>query len=344
MENKTASVSLRMISEAAGVSRMTVSLALRNHPSLPAATRTRIQKLAGQMGYCANPELSKLMTAVRRSRNPERQEVLAFLNSLPPQEAQFSPYPRAVLTGAVQRAQTIGYRVEVVHLNEPGMTGRRASTLLTARGVRGVLIGPLRFGIGHLSLRWADFSAVAVTHSLARPRLHRVCPNHVQGMTLVLQQLRRLRYRRVGLVLNTNTDRRVGFNWKAMFLIYQQSVPASQRIPPLIPPGGDIPLPALQAWYQRHKPDVIVSTANEYFVHISQLGVRIPEQLGFVALDYCKTDCDLATLDQNYTAIGAAGVDLLTGLLHRNERGIPAVTQTVQLDGIWRPGRTLRQT
>jgi LacI family transcriptional regulator len=44
------SVSMQDIALAAGVSKNTVSLALRNSPELPAGTRKRIAALAAKMG------------------------------------------------------------------------------------------------------------------------------------------------------------------------------------------------------------------------------------------------------------------------------------------------------
>jgi hypothetical protein len=40
--------------------------------------------------------------------------------------------------------------------------------------------------------------------------------------------------------------------------------------------------------------------------------------------------------------MGATAVDMLNGILLRNERGLPERPVTVLLDGIWRPGRSLR--
>jgi DNA-binding LacI/PurR family transcriptional regulator len=53
------------VADRAGVSRAAVSLALRNHASIPLQTRARIQRLAEEMGYRKNPLVSALMTYQR---------------------------------------------------------------------------------------------------------------------------------------------------------------------------------------------------------------------------------------------------------------------------------------
>ena len=61
-------IGLRQIAEAAGVCLMTVSLSLRDSPKISVATRERVCRLAGQLGYRPDPELSRLMKHLRSSR------------------------------------------------------------------------------------------------------------------------------------------------------------------------------------------------------------------------------------------------------------------------------------
>jgi hypothetical protein len=41
-------------------------------------------------------------------------------------------------------------------------------------------------------------------------------------------------------------------------------------------------------------------------------------------------------IDQREAEIGAAAVDLLTGLIHRGETGIPANPRVTMINGVWR--------
>ena len=43
-------------------------------------------------------------------------------------------------------------------------------------------------------------------------------------------------------------------------------------------------------------------------------------------------------IDRGSERIGAAAVDLLVSLLHRNERGIPPSGNTLLVKGLWRDG------
>src|ERR1044071_9901410 len=68
IDMKRTQITLQEIAEEGHVSRATVSLALRNHPSIPSETRGRIQAVANRLGYRPNPLISTLMSYQRRAK------------------------------------------------------------------------------------------------------------------------------------------------------------------------------------------------------------------------------------------------------------------------------------
>ena len=69
-------VALRDIAERVGVSRMTVSLALRGDGRIRESTRQAIQAAAQALGYAPNPRLGELMSETARTRYAASGEVL----------------------------------------------------------------------------------------------------------------------------------------------------------------------------------------------------------------------------------------------------------------------------
>src|SRR5688572_14522424 len=88
-------VGLRAVAEAAGVSLMTVSLALRNSPRVSSRTRTRIAQLADKLGYRPDPEISRLMSRLRPARSAGG-VVLAMIDLLPERQKRLQPYDAGV--------------------------------------------------------------------------------------------------------------------------------------------------------------------------------------------------------------------------------------------------------
>ena len=74
-------VTLADIARKAGVHVTTVSLALRNHPRLPVATRQRLCALADQMGYRPDPAMRALVSYRQKLRPPHSQLTLAYVTN-----------------------------------------------------------------------------------------------------------------------------------------------------------------------------------------------------------------------------------------------------------------------
>src|SRR5258708_33990268 len=71
----------------AGVHPSTVSLALRAHPSIPAATRERVCRIAEKVGYQPHPLVSALMSFRRSARSGPRHTTLAYVTTSRPADA-----------------------------------------------------------------------------------------------------------------------------------------------------------------------------------------------------------------------------------------------------------------
>src|SRR5260221_13204328 len=74
---------MQQIADAAGVSRMAVSLALRNSPKISKATADRIRKLADDFGYRPKPMVSALMTQLLQTREVKKPPVLSYVTAFP---------------------------------------------------------------------------------------------------------------------------------------------------------------------------------------------------------------------------------------------------------------------
>src|SRR4051794_37238614 len=71
---------MQRVAEAAGVSKSSVSLALRDDPRLAPETRRRVQEIASRMGYRKNPIVASLMAQLRVSHTPKFQANFALIN------------------------------------------------------------------------------------------------------------------------------------------------------------------------------------------------------------------------------------------------------------------------
>src|SRR5690606_33351399 len=137
--------SIRDLAARLGVSRTTVSLALRHHPSVAPETRDRILAEAQKSGYHANALVNALMTQVRnRKRIKPTGEVIAYLTSFST-EHDWKRHPSHAhqFEGARQRADELGFQLQPFWLGERCAGSRQIARILSAPGVRGSLLPPV---------------------------------------------------------------------------------------------------------------------------------------------------------------------------------------------------------
>lgn len=340
-------VPLRAIAEKAGVSRMTVSLALRDHPAITAETKARVQEIARQLGYRPDPVVSSLMSNLRRATRVQNVGTLAIItNSHDGLSWRDIPTHRAYYEGAREKAESLGFHLEEIRLYEDGMTEHRATQIMWSRGIEGGIIFPTlnRVGAFELKTDLSRFSCATIAYSLQAPLLNRSCVHHFRVAMDAVHQLRELGYRRVGLALDSNQDRRSGHNWRAGFLAAEHLFTGRCVVPPLI--IDEITYETFAGWFRDHKPDALLHLPNQnegvarYFDWLKRLGLRVPDDIAYASLDLPSATTGISGMEQYSALVGAAAVDLVVSGLRQNERGIPFQAKTVMIGGVWRPGKT----
>ena len=318
-------------------------LPFRNHPRISAATRSRVQSAAEELGYRPNPAVAAWMSHRRRVKPDAGGASIAFLNSWPDlAEWRASPWFTRFEQGARDRAKVLGCGFEKFWLAEPGMTPERMSKILRARGVRGVIIGSLPVNGITLELDWANFAAVGESLTLPHPAVYCAVSDYAHTMLLALREMSALGYRRIGYAMAPNLEDRTQHLYLSAYLGYQHSRPKRDRLPPL---DWTQKSPVdLRHWIERSKPDAILSHDVLMQKAVRRLGLRAPEDLGVAVL--ClhpgKSPRGLAGIDQRLERCGGVAIDLLVPQLHYNELGPPAQPVIALTRGVWVGGDTLR--
>jgi DNA-binding LacI/PurR family transcriptional regulator len=342
----SAPVTMKTIAAQAGVTQATVSMCLANHPRIPAATRNRIQALAARLGYRPNPYVSALMRVRRRGRQHRDGPVIALVNGLEHPAAWRKTAPptvRLMRDGAVERALLRGYRTEEFWLRQDNMSPERFSGMLHARGIHGILLGPLAYDAPTPSLRWEHFSAVRLGVPHASLTITTVANDHYFSALQIVRECHRLGYRRPGLAILRSHRERFHGRWDGGLLVGQVLLPEVEPTQTLLLEDWK-DLDGVAPWLKKQKPDVIVSpSADVLLPHLKRLGWRVPKDIGLASLACPGPDDACSGIWQNGPLIGATGMDTLISMLERNERGLPAQAHAVMVEGVWNPGRTLRR-
>lgn len=338
-------VTMRKVAEQAGVTQATVSMCLANNPRIPVATRERIRAVATKLGYQPNPYVSALMRVRRQGRQHHDKPVIALINGLDSAAAwrtSTAGTVRQMREGAIARAAELGYRAEEFWLHQDGMSAARFSNVLRARGIHGLLLGPLSVGEPTPELKWEQLAAVRLGVPLPELTVTTVCNDHFFSSIQVMRECWQLGYRRPGLVMLDSHPARFQGRWNGGLLVTESLLPGTTPVPTLLLKSWE-ELGPLAGWLRRAKPDVVITpSATEIQRHLRARGWRIPKDLGLASLACPELGDPCSGIFQNGALIGATGIDTVVGMLERNERGLPPQAHTVMIEGVWNPGRTLR--
>jgi LacI family transcriptional regulator len=334
--------SMRSLARDLGLSAATVSLALRDSPRVVATTKRRVVEAAARAGYVANPLVGSVLAAVRRSSHGGFHGALMVLNYSEKAEPELLAFHREILIGAKRRALELGYSLTHAWLGPRLLAPSRISAIIEARGVRGVIMIPFPETRDLSELNWPALSGVAMDYCLSAPLLHTVLPNHQQSLLTAMEHLVKMGYRRPGLMIEHARDKRLKYGWSAGFYSACRANFGAIEVPVLT----DSPLDraAFLKWFRRHRPDVVMAHAQrEVKGWLRELGLSVPRDVGFVALNASECTAPCAALDQQPLLLGAAAVESVVAQVQRNEQGVPPAPKTIMLPARWEHGPTVRQ-
>lgn len=329
--------SCKTIAKEAGVSRMTVSMALRDHPRVAPETRERIKEIAARQGYTPDPNLTQLMGYLRKRDISREEPVIALLNGNRCPLKDFSPDAKLIREGAIERAESLGFKTEDFWLHEPNMRVQRMVQILEARGIRGIVVLPVKSLRDVFMLPQEEFMGVATCSVAAKLGFNQVHPHFYQAMHLGVSSLSQKGFKRIGFCVTEADDEKSNHLYQCYLTWYQQGIPVEDQVPILI--REEITPADLLKWVDRTRPDVVFSTNPEHYQWLEQGGLRVPDDISFAALGPACQDLDgIARVSVDYRRIGATAMDILKARL-ANERLGPTDNPAVTLiRGDWVDG------
>jgi LacI family transcriptional regulator len=344
-------VTLADVARKAGVHPTSVSMALRNHPDLPVATRERLKTVAKAMGYVPDPNLSALVAYRTRNSNSGNSRPLAYITNWDSRDGwKQLPAHAQFFAGASEKAHELGYHLDHFWLSEPGFTPQRISQILYTRGINGLIFAShLHDSDKLLAFDWSKFCSVKIDYAPRNPPIHNISNDQRSIMQTAMQKVRDAGYKRPGLVTTKRFDEFVRQGWSAGFLVEQQWLPAENRIPIFHTAEPDLSNPGEQdigheefgRWFHHHQPDVILSYGPFTQPLLMALNLSIPHDVAYVELFLQNTSGEFAGVRENCVRVGEVAVEFLAGQLQQNRVGIPAYPMATLVEGTWFDGASL---
>lgn len=338
--NAPPQVTLKHVAAALGVSSTTVSLALRDHPRIPASRRLSIQDAARRMGYQPNPMASALSHQRWEASDRPVTAELAWLNfwKNPEQLRSFKEFD-LLWHGAERAARRHGFRL-VEFIAGESLSRQRLDGILQSRNIQGILVPPhggqaMTPSVANLS--WQRYAVTKFGYSIPDLPAHIVSGNHVHNALIALEAILARGYRRVAYVCHAHSSTR----GKAGFLMHQLKLPPEQRLPVL---ELDVQAPdvlrQLDAWLRANQPDALQTEVAELPCLLAGLGIQVPRDLALAATSVLDGNVD-AGVYQNSEDIGGLAAETVIGFIFNHQTGFRDRRAESLVEGRWQDGSML---
>jgi LacI family transcriptional regulator len=346
-EAKKRAMTIKDVARSAGVHFTTVSLALRDHPSLPAATKKRIQEIADRMGYTRNPVFSALTHFHLRGRVRADPMRIGYLtNRSLEQEGASNRSQLQILAGAREQAKLLGYDIELMLVEGTRHGSRWVEDHLRERKISGIIVAAFDPGFARLSLHWDDYSIVKIDSLHMEPDALVVGSDHRQDVRLAFQRMRALGYRRIGLAVGRADEDATERLYTAGYLLEQGTVPADERVPELLFPYNCSVVQAsrmLGEWIRYHRVEAVLCNWSDLDEMLRRARLQVPADVACASLSLMEPGGRLAGVCPNPRMVGAKAVSLLATLFKSGERGVPESASRTYVKSYWQDGASAPQ-
>jgi LacI family transcriptional regulator len=333
---------IKDIAERSGFSPSTVSYALRDNPRIPEETRDKIKAVAQEMGYQRDAHLGQLMAYLKGRGRKATACPLVWINSTTdPHHWHKTPWAKEFYESASQRAESQGFALSELWVHDPKIPHSRLDDILKARGTRGLILStPLQ---GEDWAQWIDWNAYAVVildDPFAMPQFDRVYADYASNMRQAIEQALARGYKRPKVWLSEREDYWTGYGYTYECLRQNHTHP---ELDALLPPfAGEVTTENVRRWMDEHRPDMVIAPTATVGLRLRELGYRLPQDLGYLAMYVLNEDSEWSGFSQLHTQQSIVAVDRIAVLLQNNTPGRQPHPQKIQIGGEWHEGKTLR--
>lgn len=336
------SPTIKDVARIAGVHFTTVSKALRGNPSIPPETRNRIVGVAQRMGYRRNEIFSALSSQRQRNEPEVFTPRIAYLSNRSPEQGFLQhAHHRQFYESARSQAESLGYRFEVLYVDEGHHNSETLSKYLEENAISGLIIGAFEPSRHSLELDWSRYAVVKIDSGHLPLPVTTVANDQLESVRCAFRELRALGYKRIGLAVGAQDEASSDGRHLSGLLLEQQQLPAQERVKPLFFPLATTyaqAVPLLGSWVRAEKPDAVLCNWDGIDRMLATAGIACPNQVACACLCITEAHPTLAGVKANLDLVGRRVAAHLASLLREDQRGIPEQAATTYVTGTWIPG------
>jgi len=338
-------VSIKDVAEAAGVHFSTVSLALREHPRIPEATRQRIVEVANRIGY-ERSEVARSLVSFRKGVASEVNAVPSMVyvtNQVGRREFQNRTHLREFFEGARSRAEAMGYGFEQLFLKEDVKSREELASWLEEKHVRGVILGAIEAPFDEALLDWSRFAVVKIDSRFIRPRATVVANDQQYAVRLAFREMRSLGYRRIGVAVGLVDHESTHGLYAGGYMLEQHLDSDSEYVPVLyLEKNSSVEGHAAQLseWIAANEVDAVLCTWSNTPELLAIRGIEVPADVAYANLCLNEPNALRAGVLQNHYRVGQKAAETLARFIKSLESGLSEEPPLIYIPGSWQAGES----
>lgn len=340
---------MRDVAREAGFHVTTVSLALRDHGSIPAATRQRIREVAVRIGYEKNPVFYALSRFRKEGQVCSPAPRIAYLENFGSGSgATRSPHLQAILDGAIRQAELLGYQLDPLAVGEDDHDSRSLSKYLRDHQITGIVIGSFIPGFAEIALNWDEFAVAKIHSRHTEPETTVIGNDQLREVRMAFRHLTALGYQRIGLAVGRADEDACGHRHTAGYLMEEATLPTDRRVPPLLFPYNIAWEPLcgmVSRWVTRNHVDVVLCNWSSIQSMLQHAGFRVPDDVACASMcvyepaaGCADTIHGLAGVRPRLDLVGERAVSNVVAQLKASERGLTEFPSSIYVQSIWQDG------
>ena len=310
------------IANVLGISKASVSFAMKGSPKISKKLRTKILNTANKLGYKKNPMLSAVLSTIKNQEKNKFFGCIALINANPKRDA-FIKYPifEKYANGVKAEAKKLGFSIFEVWLHSPNLNPTKLKEILDARGITGVLV------LGHTNSNvftreyidiFKTLKVVSIGVKIKNLDTDCVCADKFRIAHHATTKVISLGFKRPALVLSEEIDSIVEGRFSGGFMSAQLLLSERNRIPPFLKLSLAIKKPKIFSdFISKYKPDVILSFSEHTNETLERINARIPSTITQIRLESTSEKHDWQAIDLNYEAVGATAMKQLADYVNR---------------------------
>lgn len=339
---------MKDIARESGYHITTVSLALREHRSIPERTRKSIREIADRIGYQKNPVYHALSRFRQQGTICAPAPRIAYLENYgfgSPDDRP--PHLREILNGARRQAEVLGYHLETLAVGEDDHDSRSLTKYLREQQITGIVIGSFAPGFAEIALNWDDYAVAKIHSRHTEPEATVVGNDQLREVRMAFRRLTALGYKRIGLAIGRSDEDACGHRHTAGYLMEEASLPPERRVRPLLFPykiDGTSLAGLLARWVRRHNVDVVLCNWRSVREMLESENFRVPEEVACASLCLFEPFLrDLAGVRPYLGLVGERAVSIVVAQLKSGERGLPESPSSIYVQSVWQDGTSAPQ-